>query len=369
MIELFKIGDHSFTILNIILVVISLACGYLGLWLINKKLDPYLRKREWNFSIKEKTLDKLLRQIVIITTVLFVIGAIGIGNEKFSLSNFLSVPLIDTKKFSLSLGNLFFLVVLFFFTRLILNIFKIVLFRATKDKDWVDEGRRFTINQLTRYFIYVIAVLLAIRSLGFEISSILIASSTLLIGLGLGLKEMFTDVVSGFILLVDGSVKVGDIVEFGEMIAKVEKINIRTSYVKTMDGKIIVLPNSKLTEENVINWTISDKVTRFNIKVGVAYGSDTEKVKNLLYQCAMDHPLVDKRRNIVIMFSDFGESALVFDLYFWAARTWEIMIIKSDLRFAIDKAFRENEIKIPFPQRDLHIVSDERSEANKLQNQ
>jgi len=182
-----------------------------------------------------------------------------------------------------------------------------------------------------------------------------------MVGVCLVFQDVFRDVVSGFILLFDGSVRVKDIVEIGDMVARVEKINIRTSYVKTMDGKIIVVPNSKLTEENVINWTISDKITRFHVSVGVAYGSDTEKVKNILYQVALNHPLVDKRRKIVVMFQDFGDSALQFDLYFWAARSWEIMEIKSDIRFAIDKAFRENDIQIPFPQRDLHIKSDFRT--------
>ena len=91
------------------------------------------------------------------------------------------------------------------------------------------------------------------------------------------------------------------------------------------------------------------------------YGSDTEKVRDLLYSCALSHKLVDKRSEITVMFNDFGDNGLEFELYFWAARTWEIMVIKSDLRFTIDKLFRENGISIPFPQRDLHIVSDNRS--------
>ena len=143
-----------------------------------------------------------------------------------------------------------------------------------------------------------------------------------------------------------------------EEICKVDHIYIRTSQLKTLDGKTIIVPNSNLTKDNVINWSISDKVTRFYISVGVAYGSDTQKVKEILYQCALKHPMVEKRRNIAVILEDFGNYSLNFKVFFWAKKTWEILNIKSDIRFAIDQAFRKNNIKIPYPQRDLHIVSD-----------
>jgi small-conductance mechanosensitive channel len=179
------------------------------------------------------------------------------------------------------------------------------------------------------------------------------------VGIGFGLQSILADVFSGVILLFDGSIKVGDVVEMpNQEICKVNHIFIRTSQLKTLDGKTIIVPNGYLTRESVTNWTISDKVTRFNISVGVGYGSDTQLVKEILYQCALKHPLVEKRRNITIELEDFGEHALRFKVYFWAQQTWQIINIKSDIRLAIDQAFRNNEIKIPYPQRDLHIVSD-----------
>jgi len=367
--ELFTYFDQSFTVINAVMVILVVGLMIGVRKLLKDKLEPFLKNKELKIIGKDRTMQKILMQLMWIISVFMFIGALGYGNKAFSLSNFFSYKLLvidlggEAGAFELTVWKICLIVILVFITRLILNITKVIIFRSTIGKEWIDEGRRFTIIQLTKYFIYVIAITLGISGLGFHVGFLLWASSGILLGLGLGLKDMLTDVVSGFILLFDGSVKVGDIVEFGEMIAKVQKINIRTSHVKTMDGKIIVLPNSKLTEENVINWTISDKVTRFHIKVSVAYGSDTEKVKQLLYQCALDHPLVDKRRNVIIMFNDFGDSGLQFELYFWAARTWEIMVIKSDLRFAIDKAFRENDIRIPFPQRDLHIVSDVRKDS------
>jgi glycosyltransferase involved in cell wall biosynthesis len=176
-------------------------------------------------------------------------------------------------------------------------------------------------------------------------------------------KSILGDVFSGIILLFDGSIKVGDVVEMpNQEICKINQIFIRTSQLKTLDGKTIIVPNGYLTRESVINWSISDKVTRFHISVGVAYGSDTQLVKEVLYKSALKHPLVEKRRNITIELEDFGDHALRFKVYFWAKQTWEIINIKSDIRLAIDQAFRNNEIKIPFPQRDLHLVSDSRKD-------
>ena len=360
--RLFSYFEQNFTISNLILVCLVITSIFFFRKYISKRLGRILVKRDWKFGNgREKIVHILLGQSIFIIGALLLISALGYGNNDFSLNSILDLYLLEIGDFKLSLGQLIALIVLTFLSKVVLNVSKIVIFKATKGKDWIDEGRRFTIVQLTKYFVYIIFAILVLRSLGFELGSLFWASSGLLLGLGMGLKDMFTDVVSGFILLFDGSVKVGDIVEMDKVIARVEKINIRTSHVKTMDGKIIVLPNSKLTEESVINWTISDKVTRFHITVSVAYGSDTEKVRELLYQCALNHKLVHKRSEITVMFNDFGDSGLKFELYFWAAQTWEIMVIKSDLRFSIDKLFRENGITIPFPQRDLHIVSDSRN--------
>lgn len=372
MIELFSIGKVNVYILNIVLVAATITLVFFARKWTKKNLLNFLEKRDWS-TINEDKLVKLILQIIYILGFAMIYRSLAVYNPVISVKNILAINvfdfrtegIVDGKKtiegIHLTVGKFVTFFVILFIAKILFQIFRIAFYKSTKEKEWIDDSRRYTIVQLSKYFIFTFAILAGLSSAGIPITMILGGGAALMVGLGLGLQEMFTDVVSGFILLFDGSVRVKDIVEIGDMIARVEKINIRTSYVKTMDGKIIVVPNSKLTEENVINWTISDKITRFNVSVGVAYGSDTEKVKNILYQVALNHPLVDKRRKIVVMFQDFGDSALQFDLYFWAARSWEIMVIKSDIRFAIDKAFRENDIQIPFPQRDLHIKSDFRT--------
>jgi small-conductance mechanosensitive channel len=204
---------------------------------------------------------------------------------------------------------------------------------------------------------------MAINSLGFSLSFIFAGSAALLVGFGLGLQPFFTDIISGFILLFEGTIKVSDIVEVDGMVCRLEEINIRTSKVRTRDGKIIIIPNRILTNENVNNWSYSDKFTRFAVTVGVAYGSDTSHVKELLLKCAAEHDAVSDSKRTTVRFDEFDDSSLNFSLLFWSASAWQIDDVKSDLRFAIDKAFRDNGIAIPFPQRDLHIVSDARKDA------
>lgn len=363
MIELINIKGYSLTLLNVILIVVT--------WIIilflrsksDKKIEAFLKKHNWSLG-KEKTLHKLAKQLLFIIGDLLTIGILGIGNKDFSLSSILDYQLLgggEENKFSVTIGSIIFIIILSFITKFVLNLTKTFIYKSTKDKEWIDEGRRFTITRLTSYFIYVIVAVMMLRSINVDITLLLTASMGLFLGVGLGLQEFFTDVISGLILLFDGSVKVGDIIEMENTVAKVQKINIRTSHVNTIDGKTIIVPNSKLTEFNVTNWTISEKVTRFNIEVTVAYGTDTALVKDLLYKSALQHPKVSKNKEILIIFNDFGDNGLSFELYFWAAQTWDIMTIKSDIRFTIDAAFRENSIQIPYPQRDLHIISDNRS--------
>lgn len=371
MIELFSIGKVHVYLLNLVFVAVTILFIILSRKWVRSKLIAFLDKRDWS-TINEDKLTKLLIQVIYFLGIIMIYRSIAAFNPEISVKNILAINVLDFRTdktpdaINLTIGKFLTFFIIVFLARIIFQIFRIAFYKSTKEKEWIDESRRYTIVQLSKYFIFTFAIIAGISAIGIPVTVILGGATAVMVGLGLGLQEMFTDVVSGFILLFDGSVRVNDIVEIGDMIAKVEKINIRTSFVKTMDGKTIIVPNSKLTEENVINWTVSEHITRFHVSVGVAYGSDTEKVRNILYKVALDHPLVDKRRKIVVMFQDFGDSSLKFDLFFWAARSWEIMVIKSDIRFAIDKAFRENDIQIPFPQRDLHIKSDFRTN---IQNQ
>jgi small-conductance mechanosensitive channel len=141
------------------------------------------------------------------------------------------------------------------------------------------------------------------------------------------------------------------------MIARVLKINVRTTKIESRDGNTLIIPNSMLTQNEVENWSFGSDLTRFHIDVGVAYGSNTELVKELLKQAAMSHPQVKKTKPILVRLMNFGDNALELQLSFWADQSWEVEVHKSEIRFEIDRLFRQHGVEIPFPQRTLHVPS------------
>ncbi|MDB0055295.1 mechanosensitive ion channel [Bacteroidia bacterium] len=220
----------------------------------------------------------------------------------------------------------------------------------------LDTGRQFAIIRITKYILIVVFVTIALVSLSVK-AEVFVFLAPLLIGIGLGLQQIANDIISGLILLVEPSIRVNDVVEVDNIVARVSEIGLRTSKVETRDGIAMIIPNHKLVSENLINWSSNDTATRFSIKVGVAYGSDVKLVEKLLSETAWKHSKVITNPSPIILFKDFGESSLDFELIFWSNQLFIIEQIKSEIRFMIDDAFRENNIQIPFPQRDIHVKS------------
>jgi small-conductance mechanosensitive channel len=273
------------------------------------------------------------------------------------LQEFLELKILEAGDFTLSVFNLLNILIIFFIAWILVFVVKTILRRNAAKSGWLDKWKEYAIVQIVKYFVYAISVVLAIKNLGVDISIFIASSAALFVGIGFGLQTVFNDIVSGFILLFERGVKVGDVVEINSVVGVVREINIRTSKIKTREGIIIIVPNSKLSNDNVINWSHDNHKTRFTVQVGVAYGSDTEKVKMLLLECANKSEFIAKDPASFVRFFDFGDSALIFQLIFWTERVWEIENIKSELRFMIDAAFRKNNVTIPFPQRDLHVKS------------
>ena len=173
----------------------------------------------------------------------------------------------------------------------------------------------------------------------------------------MGIQTIFADIVSGFILLLERPLKTNDIIDVDGIVGKVENICIRTTTLYTRDDTIIRVPNSKFTSEKIINWSDIKTNTRFKVSVGVEYGSDIELVIKCLKECAVAHDKTDKYPEPFVRFEEFGESSLNFSLFFWSSENMRIETIKSDIRIFIDKKFREKSITIPFPQRDIHMIS------------
>lgn len=271
-----------------------------------------------------------------------------------AIRNFLELVIFKTEKFSLQVADIISVVAILLIARLIVWLFK-KYFNRQKADGKIDAGKGYAYTQLLSYVIYVVAIVLIIENLGFSITVLLAGSTALLVGLGLGLQDFFRDLVAGFIILTERTVTAGDIVEIAGEVGQVKEVGLRTTMLLTREDIVLIVPNSKLIQDNVINWSQNNKVTRFRVKVGVAYGSDTSLVKEILLKCAAEHPDVIKNQSPNVFFEDFGNSSLDFSLLFYSRNLFRIERTKSELRFMIDQKFRENKITIPFPQRDLWL--------------
>lgn len=269
--------------------------------------------------------------------------------------DFLEYQIYKIGNFELNVYDIFNLIIIFLAARLMLWMVKKYFDRKHKDGR-IDHGKQYAILQLLTYLVYVIAIVVAVDTLGFKITVILAGSTALLVGLGLGLQDFFRDLIAGFIILSERTVTSGDIVEISGTIGQVKDVGLRTTSLITREDIVIIVPNTRLTNEHVINWSQNNsKVTRFEISVGVAYGSDTRLVSELLIKAAKNHEQVMSIPEPSVLFRDFGNSALIFGLTFYSSNLFRIERTKSDLRFAIDLSFRENGVTIPFPQQDVWV--------------
>jgi len=275
------------------------------------------------------------------------------------LSELLSLELWQSDKLRLSVKGVLQVVAVLMVARFSVWTLSRTL-NTTLGTNSIEEGRRYTIIQTSKYLIYTVAFVIALETIGVKITAILAASTALFVGLGLGLQDAFKDLASGVIILMERTLSVGDIIQMGEQIGKVESVGLRTTSVRTRDDILVIMPNHKMTNETVVNLTHSEETTRFSVKVGVAYGTDTTVVKEILHQIAMDHPEADPMHDPQVILKDFGDNALMFELFFYTRNLFFVEKIKSEIRFEIDRRFRESQITIPFPQRTVWHMNTEK---------
>ncbi len=268
------------------------------------------------------------------------------------ISNILNYTFEFTDKIQVSVKAILVLIVAFVIASLILKLIRKIVNKQLNEED---KGKFKSIFSFLKYFIYILVFIIALESSGVEVSVLLAGSAALLVGLGLGLQTLFQDIISGIFILLDKTLHVNDIIEMEGKVGRVFEIRLRTTRAVTVDDRVIVIPNHKFLTNSLYNWTQNGRLTTESINIGVAYGSDVEKVKQLLIEVANAHPRVLKLKKPDVLFMDFGDNALIFRLLFTINDSFSQLKIKSDLRYEIDKKFRENSITIPFPQRDVHL--------------
>lgn len=267
---------------------------------------------------------------------------------------------IGWAEYSISIGTVTLVALIFFLTQLSISAFKVSMDMI--GARW-PRGRRGAIPSLQSLFSYAtwsIFALVGLKMIGLDLTSIAVVAGGLSVGIGFGMQNIFNNFVSGLILLFGRSIQQGDIIQLGDIWCMVRKINIRTTIVETYESALILIPNSELIATRVINWTRNNPSLRRDIVVGAAYGSDTRKVEAVLIAVAENNAHILNWPKPYVYFSEFGASSLDFILRIWIDDIENSISVQSDMRHEIDAAFRKEGIEIAFPQLDLHIKKEQK---------
>ena len=255
---------------------------------------------------------------------------------------------------SFSPRSILIVILVFIVTSLLLKLLRKIIYRTLSN----DAKIKFrSVFSFINYFIYIVVILITFQNIGVNVTAIFAASAALLVGVGLALQTFIQDIISGIFILVDQSVHVGDIIEVEGQIGKVENIKLRTTRAVTRENKVLIIPNHKFLISTLFNWTENGVITKESVAIGVAYNTDIDKVTKLLLALAGDNKnILDKPKPFVI-FEDFGDNALNFKLFFAVQSSFESNIVKSEIRYAIFKTFKNEKIEIPFPQRTISFLN------------
>lgn len=344
-------SGYEFKVINAVLIVATIMAVWLLRWAIAQATGGIFEAFKISTDNK-RTVKRFFNTLISFFAVLMILRTLGIDVENLLNYQLFSIKQGEEKEFVFHIHNIVNVALIYFFVRVVMWILDQAL-STYYDRSNVDVGARYAINQVLKYIIYTSAILAGIQALGFDLTLIWGGAAALLVGFGLGLQQTFNDLVSGLLLLIERSVEVGDTLNMGGTIGVVERIGIRVSVVRDRDDNSILVPNSNLVTAQVINWTSQKHSSRFFVAVGVAYGSDTTLVKKLLLEVINQHEKVETYPTPYVIFSDFGASSLDFQVYFWSKELMSIERVKSDIRFEIDRVFREHQVEVPFPQQDI----------------
>ncbi|MGB7440168.1 MAG: mechanosensitive ion channel domain-containing protein [Coleofasciculaceae cyanobacterium] len=352
--------------LVVLLVAIALQVGFLflGKWvfgLLKQQLGSY---NEILYSWEKPT--RFLLRLALLGLQLGLWSAVGFyltdvfpqtRNWRYQLFEFLNSPVIKLGESHYSAVELLLLIVLTVGLWLAVSTFTRFFKSYVLSKTGADTGTQQVIATLTHYLLVFLGLIVLLQSSGLDLSAFAIFASVLGVGIGFGVQNIANNLISGLIITLERPIKEGDFVKVGELLGIVKSIGARSTIIQTLDQVAIIVPNSRFLENEVINWSYGDPVSRLRIPVGVAYGSNVEQVKRALLEAARSHPEVLNRPKPQVWFQEFGESSLNFDLLVWTGVPKKQFMVKSDLNYRIEACLRRYGIEVPFPQRDLNIRS------------
>ena len=270
-----------------------------------------------------------------------------------AIIGFLTKPIYESDTVHLTVGTLITIVVVIAAINVLLKIIKKVVNSRLAEED---KNKFVSIFGFARYLFYILAIITILHASGLNLTVFLTASAALFVGLGFALQYLFQYIISGILIILDQSLHVGDVVEIEGKVGKVTEINLRTTRAVTRDDKVLVIPNHKFLIETIYNHTQNHNTTLEKVTVGVAYGSDVHLVSKLLLDIVCSQKGINKKQKPVVLFDNFGDSALIFSVVYTTMDSFTDNRIKSELRYSIYEAFQQNNIVIPFTQRTVHLA-------------
>ena len=349
----------------------------IGIFLILRRavseiLHRVLFLRFWarTFKLRRRLITKIdfwltliVDPIFIVAGTLLILGMWGVSTDLMlqSLKKILfgfKVGNVEVSVISIVVG-----IITFFVTLTVMKALRRHAVSNVLDKMDIDDGIKHSLISGFSFISFIIAAILALLMMGGSFGNLALIAGALSVGIGLGLQDVVNNFVSGIILLFERPIKVGDWVIINGEEGKIKQINIRSTEMETFKRSSLIIPNASLLSTTVTNLTHGNNWARYSIKVGVAYGSDTQKVKEVLLECAQNNRRVLKKPEPYVLFQDFGASSLDFELRFYVSDIWGGWMVPSDLRFEINRRFAEEGIEIPFPQMVVHHGSEVSSET------
>ncbi len=270
-----------------------------------------------------------------------------------TFKDILEYEIFSLGKYSLTVYEIAGAILIIFLGFLFSELVKRIIYKSEK----IDIGKKFAFAQIFKYVIVIITFLLVMKTLGVNISPLLVGSGAVLVGIGLGLQNLFLDFISGIIILLDRTIRVGDVVDVDGIIGQVEEIRMRTTSLVTRDNKSMIFPNSVLTKNKIINFSHNDGTVAFDIEVGVHYDTDLDLAEKLMLEAVTENEEVLENPKPVIRLENFGESSLDLRMFYHSKNLFRSPKVKSEIRKSILKKFRENNIQMPYPIRTLDIPS------------
>lgn len=315
-----------------------------------------------SFGLNERGRERLSLPVILVLKAAIIIGVVPFilllwGFDWHDIASWVRQALFgfEIGGLHISITSIIVALILFVLGYTAAKFFQGWLDRYVLERASVDPGVRDSVRTGVGYFGVVLAALLAVSYLGLDFSNLAIVAGALSVGVGFGLQSIVNNFVSGLILLAERPIKAGDWIIVGGHEGIVRKISVRSTEIETFDRANVVIPNSMLISDTVKNWTLHNDTGRMPIAVGVHYDSDPEKVRDILLEVARQHPQVLSVPEPFVFFEDFGDSALNFILFVYLANVNRSFAVRTDLRIAILKAFRQNGIEIPYPQTDVHL--------------